>query len=129
MTPPSKTKAYSRRYDKLRRHGYHMTIDGTITRRKMAALQAIGYSLTDIGKAIGRTQQSLSETFHHTEAPIHRATAKAVDEVYERWKDKPNEGPQAERTRARAKRLRYPAPAAWDRIEDLTEQPKGVLRK
>lgn len=127
-TPPSKTKAYSRRYDKLRRSGYFQTVDGTVTRRKLAALQAIGYSLTDIGGLIGKTQQSLSETFH-SEAPVHRSTEKAIAEVYQRLHLTPNDSPYASRTVARARRLRYAAPLAYDDINDLNEEPIGVLRK
>lgn len=127
MTPPSKTKTYSRRYDKLRRSGYFQTVDGTVTRRQLAALQAIGWSLTDIGREIGKTQQSLSETFHRT-APVHRATAKAIAEAYERLHLTPNDTPYATRTVARARRLGYAPPASWDDITDLNDRPKGVRK-
>ena len=120
MTPPSKTPAYSRRYDKLRRHGYLMQVDGTVTRRQLAALQAIGYSLTHLAGEIGRTQQSLSETFLRN-APAHRSTVKAIDELYRRLHATPAIGPAADRVRARAARLGYPSSLAWDDIYDLSE--------
>ena len=127
MTPPSKTKTYSRRYDKLRRLGYHMQVDGTVTRRKIAALQAIGYSLTEIGERMGRAQQSVSETFHSS-APIHRTTEKEVAALYAALHLKPNQWPYAERTRARARRLGYAPPLSYDDINDPSEDPKGVRR-
>ena len=76
--PRSKTKAYSRAYDAMRRnYNYRATVDGTITRRKLEALQAIGYSLTNLAAQMGRTQQSLSETFHD-DTPVHIETVKGV---------------------------------------------------
>jgi lambda repressor-like predicted transcriptional regulator len=125
--PRSKTKGYSRRYDKLRRSGYYMQVDGTVTRRKLAALQAIGWSLTDLGARIGRTQQALSETFHST-APIHRTTETLVAKVYDELHLQPQEGYYANRTKLRAKRAGYAPPLAWDSIEDLDETPKGMRK-
>lgn len=126
--PRSRTPEYSRKYDKLRRdHDYRALVDGAVTRRKLAALQAIGYSLTDIGKRMGRNQQSVSETFL-SDAPIHWKTERAIARIYDELHLTPLEGPYANRVRLRARRLGYAPPAAWDRIEDLKEQPKGVLK-
>ena len=126
--PRSKTKAYARKYDKLRRdYDYRALVDGAITRRKLEALQAIGYSLTNLGQRIGRTQQSMSDTFHGDE-PIHWTTQLAVARLYDELSSSPPEGMYANRVRIRARRLGYAPPAAWDRIEDIHERPKGVLR-
>lgn len=126
--PRSKTPEYARAYDKLRRdHAYRALVDGTVTRRKLAALQAIGYSLTGLGQRIGRTQQSLSDTFHGDE-PIHWTTERAIARLYTELHASPPEGIYANRVRLRARRLGYAPPAAYDRIEDLTERPKGVLK-
>lgn len=122
----SRTKAYSRRYDKLRRLGYHMHIDGTVTRRKMRALQAIGYTLTEMGRRIGRHQQSLSDTLHG-DAPVHRTTARLIDELYTELHMTPAVGPVAERTRKMAARLGYAPPLAWDDI-DNDELPADMKR-
>ena len=126
--PRSKTPEYSRTYDRLRREvDYRALVDGAITRRKLAALQAIGYSLADIGRRIGRTQQSLSDTFRGTE-PIHWKTRRDVARVYDELHARPVEGYYATRTRLRAQRLGYAPPAAWDDIENKSERPKGVLK-
>lgn len=125
---PSRTPAYSRRYDALRRnHDYRALVDGTVTRRKIAALYAIGYSLTDIGKRIGRTQQSVSDTLLGS-APVHWKTERAIARVYDELHLSTPEGHYPHRTRLRAQRLGYAAPAAWDDIESIKERPKGVLR-
>ena len=126
--PRSKTKAYSRKYDQLRRDfGYRATVDGTITRRKLEALQAIGYSLTNLAQRMGRTQQSLSETFHNW-SPVHIETVKAVARLYDELHLSPPEGIYANRVRIRARRLGYAAPACWDDINNERERPKGVLK-
>ena len=126
--PRSKTKAYSRAYDAMRRnYNYRATVDGTITRRKLEALQAIGYSLTNLAARMGRTQQSLSETFHD-DTPVHIETVKAVARLYDQLHDSPPPGPYANRVRIRARRLGYAPPAAWDCIENRSERPKGVLK-
>lgn len=128
MTHRSKTPEYSRAYDKLRRtHDYRALVDGTVTRRKLAALQAIGYSLTDIANRLGRAQQSVSETLH-SDAPVHWTTERAVARVYNELHDTRPDGHYAHRTRLRAQRLGYAAPACWDCIEDTAERPKGVLK-
>jgi hypothetical protein len=127
-TPRSKTKAYARKYDQLRRdHGYHALVDGTVTRRKLEALQAIGYSLTNLGQRIGRTQQSLSETFHGDE-PIHWTTERAIARLYDELHHSPPEGIYANRVRIRARRLGYAPPASYDDINCKHERPKGVVK-
>lgn len=125
MTPPSRRPAYSRRYDKLRRNGIYMTVDGTVTRRKLAALQALGYTLTHIGGLMGRHQQAMSELFHR-DAPVHRTSERQVAEIYEALHMTPAPGPYATRARLRARRLGYAPPLAWNDINDLREGAKGV---
>ena len=106
-------------------HDYRALRDGAITRRKLEALQAIGYSLTNLGQRIGRTQQSMSDTFHGDE-PIHWKTERAIARLYGELHHHPPEGPYAHRARLRARRLGYAPPAAFDCIDDITERPKGV---
>ena len=126
--PRSKTRAYARKYDQLRRDlNYRALVDGTVTRRKLEALQAIGYSLTNLGQRIGRTQQSLSDTFHGGE-PIHWTTERAIARLYDELSNTPPEGAYANRVRLRAQRLGYAPPAAYDDINDKSERPKGVVK-
>ena len=128
LIPRSKTKAYARKYDALRRDlNYRALVDGTVTRRKMEALQAIGYSLTNLGQRIGRTQQSLSDTFHGDE-PIHWTTERAIARLYDELSNNPPEGAYANRVRLRAQRLGYAPPASYDDINDKSERPKGVVK-
>jgi hypothetical protein len=128
MTPRSKTPEYSRTYDRLRREvGYKALRDGTITRRKLAALHALGYSWAYIGERLGRSQQSISKTLRH-DTPVHWKTERAVASLYEELHLTHPEGPYAHRTRLRAQREGFAPPAAWDRIEDIHERPKGVLK-
>lgn len=129
MTTRSQRPSYRRHYDKLyKKLGYRALIDGTVTRRKLAALQALGYSMKDIARELDCSREWARDLFNR-EGPVHRNTAKAVDAVYARLHMTPNEGPGANRTRMRAARLRYPAPLAWDDIDSLTDIPQGVIRK
>lgn len=126
--PRSKTPEYRRKYEYyVEAHGYRATVDGTVTRRKLEALQAIGYPLSHIGARMGRSQQSLSKTVHRATL-VHQCTAKAIDRLYDELHDTRPEGDIAHRTRLRAMRLGYAPPAAWDSISDLSERPKGVLK-
>jgi hypothetical protein len=125
VTPPSRRPAYSRRYDKLRRNGIYMTVDGTVTRRKLAALQALGYTLTHIGALMGRHQQAVSELFYRA-GPVHRSSEREVAAIYDRLHMTPASGPYAHRARLRAQRRGYPSPLAWNDINDLREGAKGV---
>ena len=126
--PRSKTPEYRRTYENLvRAHDYRALRDGTITRRKLEALQAIGYSLTNLGQRIGRTQQSMSDTFHGDE-PIHWKTERAIARLYDELHNRPPEGIYVNRVRLRSQRLGYAPPAAYDDITDINERPKGVVK-
>jgi len=125
LIPPSRRPAYSRRYDKLRRNGIYMSVDGTVTRRKLAALQALGYTLTYIGQRLGRHQQAMSETFYR-EGPVHRTTERDMARLYDELSETPATEPYAHRARLRAQRLGFAPPAAWDDIDNVHERPKGV---
>jgi len=124
MTPMSRRPGYVRRYDKLYRSGIRMSVDGTVTRRKLAALQSIGYTLTYLGERMGRPQQSVSEMFYR-EGPVHRTTEREVARLYDALHMTPATGPYANRARLRARRLGYPSPLAWDDINNVNELPKG----
>jgi hypothetical protein len=76
---------------------------------------------------MGRSQQSLSKTVHRATL-VHLETARAIDRLYAELHDTHPEGDIATRTRLRAMRLGFAAPAAWDDITDKSERPKGVLR-
>lgn len=124
----SKTPEYRRKYEFYREvYDYRAIVDGTITRRKLEALQAIGYPLSHLGARMGRCQQSMSKTMHRGTA-VHVTTAKAVDRLYDELHDQPAEGHYANRARLRAQRLGYAAPACWDDVNNPKEEPKGVVR-
>lgn len=128
QTIRSKTPEYRRTYEFYREvYDYRALVDGTITRRKLEALQAIGYPLSHLGARMGRCQQSMSKTMHRGTA-IHMATVKAVNRLYDELHDTHPKGYTANRARLRAQRLGYAAPACWDDIQNPKEEPKGVVR-
>ena len=53
MTAPSKRTEYARRYAKLHRNGYRLTVDSTVVVRIIKALQAIGYTREQIAERVG----------------------------------------------------------------------------
>ena len=124
MSQPSRTARYRTRYEQLRELGHEFTVDATVTRRRLEALQCMGWSLREIGERVGTTQQSLSEMGREGKFGRKRVllrTERAIAEVYAELHMTPNDTPYSARTRLYAKKRGYAAPLAWDDITDLDE--------
>lgn len=94
-------------------------VDPTGTRRRIRALAAIGWSLTEQARKLGRLVSNYRRVL---ESPwCTAATAREVAALYERLCMTP--GP-SQRSRVRARSLAWAPPLAWDAIDDPACRPK-----
>lgn len=98
--------------------------------RRLRALRALGWTLADIADAAGITDRQVENLSNQEPRYVHDRTAAAVDAAYRRlsttrptsagWRD------GAAQARRWAARQGWAPPAAWDRIDDPDEIPRGV---
>ncbi|MFD9950552.1 hypothetical protein ACFWYW_57510 [Nonomuraea sp. NPDC059023] len=98
------------------------------TRRRIQALAALGYSLTEQARRLGRTVNN----FHAVlgKPKVFAGTARAVRDLYELLSmtpAPPSHG--AKLARSMADRNGWLPPLAWDDIDDPNEKPKGVRKE
>lgn len=129
--PPSRTKAYSRRYAKMYKSGYRLTTDATVTRRMLQALRCIGYSSPVLGVALNLTDRRVRDLTtgrptgaRHTGESVYLSTARAVEDFYWAHHMKPRSDRGAKKCITAAKAAGWAPPLAWDDITDITEEPK-----
>lgn len=89
-------------------------------RRRVEALQRIGYSLTAINDAADLGHRWLHTTLHMPGDMVTARSLAKVDVAYRRMQGTP--GP-SDRARQLAARRGYPSPLAWDDIDDIDEVP------
>lgn len=125
----SKTPGYRSKYSNMKKLGYEFTVDVTGTRRRLEALQCIGWSLTEIGERIGMVQQNMSKLANGRKR-IYMTTRDKVAAVYDELSMTPNDTRYSERTRLHAKARGFAPPLSWDSsdIDDPSATPRG-LRK
>lgn len=99
-------------------------VDATGTIRRIHALQALGWRLKDIDRAIGRDPATNYVHNLTRQAKVHLDTAKKVAAAYDRLSMKL--GP-SQRSRDVAERNRWAVPLAWDEgdIDDPNARPHG----
>lgn len=136
MTVRSKAPQYANRYAKMHRHGVRLTVDATVVRRMIRALNAIGYTNGEISAEAGVGCPSYVGNLTRGSAgggprtKVQLKTAQRIEAYYQEHHDKPRlSRPGNKRAATFARKRRYPPPAAWDDINDLSEKPKGVVRK
>lgn len=104
-----------------------MTIPAIGTQRRIQALQAIGWRITDIADALGlATTRGVCAPLWQLMKRDHvrRSTAERIANLYDRWCMTP--GPAANRNRAMAVRRGWAPPLAWNDIDDPDELPRGL---
>lgn len=119
------------RYDKGRQHdnrnGRPHTVPSLGARRRLQALQALGWSRTRIAEAAGwNTTGSLNYLMRHD--TITRGTHERMVRVYDVLSMKlPPDNEPSRRARSWANRRGYPPPLAWDDdIDDPKARPRGA---
>lgn len=98
--------------------GYGVRIQSIGTLRRLRALQAIGWTQTEIARRIGWTVANLNRYFITDPDTINRGTAHKISCVFDQLQLIP--GPSA-RARRHAKARGWAPPLAWD--EDTIDDP------
>lgn len=109
-------------------NGRGTTVDATGTQRRLQALYALGWTWDQLGARLGghkNRAHRIANGRHCTDRGIYIDTAQRVAALYDDLCMTRPEGWIADRARARAERLGYAPPLAWDNIDDPTERPKG----
>lgn len=94
-------------------------VPGLGTRRRVRALAAIGWSQPALAERLGVAQQTLAATLA-SDGSVTARTARRVQAVYADLEQ--TSGPST-RSRRHAAAQGWAPPAAWDDIDDPTEQP------
>lgn len=116
-----------RKYDAAKGNPRLLPITGY--RRRLQALQAIGYSLAEIRMMLGVTKGTLSNRFYQSQW-VSRTNFDILAEVYEQVCMKPNPNPDL-RTIRNARRKGYAPPLSWDDDDDIDDpqaRPHGGSR-
>lgn len=110
-----------RLYQKRRREGRHapLQVDATGTRRRLAALMALGWTYPTIAAELGVYPSRVSQLMRTKQ--VHSVTAAAVTAVYDRLSTR--RGPSERRARMAA-RHGWPPPLGWD--EDTIDDPAST---
>lgn len=99
------------------------------TRRRIQALQALGWSRAEIARRMGYGGQGGElRAIMATSSTVNRATAAKVEAVYAELSMTRPTGQGAARARTRAARHGYAPPLAWDDIDDPNERPNYGTR-
>lgn len=98
------------------------------TARRIRALVAIGWSLTELAAGIGWTLANLCNLISCRPDGVAVRTAQLVAVLYERLSMTPSVGPLSGRARAMARRKGWVPPLAWNEgaIDDPAARPHGV---
>ena len=125
----SKQPGYRQMYKHMRDLGYEFKVDATGTKRRLMGLARLGYSLSEIGREIGSTQQNLSVLLHKRKH-VYRETRDKIAALADELSMTTNTAPYSERTRQHAIECGYPSLWAWDDndIDNPEATPTGVRR-
>lgn len=118
--------AYQRGRERDKRMGQPRTVPALGARRRVQALQRLGWSLRMIAAEAGwNTPEALQYVLRNHS--ITRRSYLRIKAAYERLcMTVPPHCSATVRARMRAERAGFPPPLAWDDIDDPDEVPKGV---
>lgn len=122
--------AYQRERDKRRYFAPNnsLRIPSRGYQRRMQALVALGWPMSDLDAEMGRRAGTLSRWLNVAAPWIHEARAKEIAALYDRLSmQAPPDGWRKERAQKLARRNGWAPPLAWDDI-DRDPEPRGVLR-
>lgn len=126
------------RYSKKRRMTGPLLVDITGSRRRIEALQTLGWSMNELSQMLGYEKTYLRTMLNHTRAgKVQRPTAAKIADLYERLCMTPALDPaerprgwnaSRDRTKREAARRGFVPPLAWEGIDidDPTATPHGA---
>jgi hypothetical protein len=115
--------AAEQRYELARMYGKPGRVLALGTKRRLRALQAIGWTLTAIADELGTKRSRVEKWCSEDRTYVYTTTAARVAEVYERLCMTRPTGRWATRTRNLAASKGYAPPLAWLDIDDPSERP------
>jgi hypothetical protein len=92
------------------------------TRRRIEALAAVGWSLAEQSRQLGRDRHFADTILDQQQVTAN--TAREIRHLYDRLSDQPRLDADGRRIRWHASRLRWAPPAAWDDIDNPADTPK-----
>jgi hypothetical protein len=103
-------------------------IPGVGTVRRVRALVAIGWSLTELAERMGWSLANLCDLVSCRSDDVAVRTAQLVAKLYGRLSMTPNAGPLSGRARAMARRKGWVPPLAWNEgaIDNPRARPRGI---
>lgn len=105
------------RYKNLRAMGRtRFYMDGLGSRRRIQALAAMGYAMTDLSTRLGLSRTYLSQILKGR--LIRNDTAAVIARLYDELSMTPSEHPLATRARRHAQAAGWAPPLAWDDIDN-----------
>ena len=117
---------YDKRYRWDRHNGVVRTVPSVGTRRRVHALNALGWDNITIARHAGRSKGWVTEILK--QESIYASTAALICRVYDELSMRiPEPSPAATRARNTARKNRWQPPLAWDddRIDDPAYRPSG----
>jgi hypothetical protein len=120
-------------YESRRSHGTAFSVDPTGTQRRIKALVALGWTMSELDRRLGR-HNTCCELIYGDPKRIRSITAAKIAALYETLSMRlppqttRHERINATRSRNLAVRNDWPPPLAWDNIDDPDEQPHGWKR-
>jgi hypothetical protein len=121
---PKRMAAYSKFYSV----GLRLSVDATVTIRRLQALRRIGYSASAISDGAGVGDDSyIRKLTGGGNRLVYRDTALKVEQFYNIHHMRPApETAASKRAITAAIKAGFPGPLCWNNIGDLKEKPKGV---
>lgn len=114
------------RYKKLRAMGRTRSYgDGLGSRRRIQALAAMGYAISDLSQRLGYDRSYLSQILKGRR--VRSDTSAAIARLYDELSMTPSDHPLATRARRHAFAAGWSPPLAWDDI-DHDEQPATTTK-
>lgn len=119
---------YQRLRDYDQQLGRPRTVPSIGARRRVRALQRLGWSLTMIAHEAGWNSAEALQYVMRSPSITRRSWTR-IHNVYERLSMTiPPYNSATARARLRAERMGYPPPLAWSSIDDPNEEPRGYKR-
>lgn len=117
-----------REYAKRWRAGSKNLTDSAVSVRKLKALSALGWSMREVFASVGASNGAQTIARFESRGKINIKTEAIINEAYKKLCMKvPPDNRFSRIMRGHARTKGYAPPMAWDNIEDLNEQPKGLL--